>query len=734
MPDFSTPVGSNQPYIPVIKRDQSARMVGTIKVAESHAALQALVDRERQNVGLGLPVWGRWERLQVLTELPGIERRWTLGTGNNAAAESHARMVVIGIRTFLLDNDSNIVRSTEGAPGTEIGLNGDLALDIALGVVYRKAAGNWSVEATLGGGGGSGSGMTPIPFSSTVPLDGNKVMARTQISAAVALTLGAKVAGGSCRIPFLSNGANVPTITGAAEWANSFGFDNSATGLLNVLDMWTDDGTNAYYSWSQPVTQTGGSDTTPPTLTSASVANSAPSVVALAFSETMDTSSTPAAGAFTVSGHTISSLAWVGGVLNLVVTPAFANGEAPRTLAYTLPGTNPLRDLAGNPLASLSNRAITNNVQPVDTTAPVLGTPTISGATVTLPYNESLNTTAPAASAFSVSIAGAAQTPTGVAVTGQNIVLTLATAATAGQSVTATYTVPGTNPIRDTAGNSAAAFTAVAVTNNTGSDDFADWQARMATVGGSASQVELDAVQTFINTAKNGATPFWDCILRANAFVNNAAASLVPFKIQGGSTNDTSPASTSVNAGGRGQSTGTGYVNTQTPPPFPLGGLSVYLRDLQSFSPAATNVIIGARDSTSTQCYRIAANLDASGSAVGYIQGAYGGAGSEQVAANTGAAMNVGHWHVQRTSATSSKLRRNGALIGPENTANITAAELTQPLYVHANNGGGTAGAFTKNPTSIGFYAILAGAMTDAQVTAYNTAVVAMMTAMGRNL
>lgn len=583
---------------------------------------------------------------------------------------------------------------------------------------------------------GIGGSVSQVSYSTVIPLDGDKVMPRTQISGAVALTIGTLMAGGSCRIPFLGNGTNVPTIAGASEWATSFGYDNSQSGLLNVLDVWSDDGTYAYFAWSQPVTNSGA-DTTPPTITGNAVANATPTVVTVTFSEAMNTSAAPVASAFTVSGHTVSSVAFASSTtLSVTVTPAFVNGEAARTLAYTQPGTNNLRDVAGNLLATVSGVAITNNVQPADTTPPTLSSAAVNGASLVMTYNEALNTTAPATSAYSVvGAGGTTQAPSAVNISGSNVVLTLGTPAVSGNTVTISYTVPGTNPVRDMAGNSAAALSGQAVTNSTGADDYADWLTRLSAAGGDASTTEKDAVQAFINTAKTGATPFWDCITRANVFVNNANGSLVPFKIQSGSTNDTSPGATDVNAGGRGNTTGTGYVNTQTPPPAAAGGLSVYLRDTQSFAPAAANALIGARDTGNTQVFRIVANIKADGTAqAGYLSGAWGGASNAQMESNTGAAMRVGHWHVQRNSSASLKLRRNGSLVGTEFVTATTAVPVSENIYVFAQNGGGTAGAFTKAPTSIGYYAILSGAMTDAQAAAYNTAVVAMMTAMSRNL
>lgn len=104
-------------------------------------------------------------------------------------------------------------------------------------------------------------------------------------------------------------------------------------------------------------------DSTPPVLSSAAVSNGAPTVVVLTFNEAMNTSFTPAASAITVSGHTVSSLAFSDAThLNVTVSSAFVGGEAARTVAYTQPGTNNLRDAAGNLLVNFTGTAITNNV------------------------------------------------------------------------------------------------------------------------------------------------------------------------------------------------------------------------------------------------------------------------------------------------------------------------------------------------------------------------------------
>lgn len=134
----------------------------------------------------------------------------------------------------------------------------------------------------------------------------------------------------------------------------------------------------------------GGTDTTAPTVTAATVTSATPGVVVLTSSEPLDANSVPAASAFTVSGHTVQSVAIQGSAINLTVTPAFANGEAPRTVAYVQPASGAIRDLAAtaNLLASFSGLAVSNNVAaPVSTVTGVTINPTAAtvagGATQT---------------------------------------------------------------------------------------------------------------------------------------------------------------------------------------------------------------------------------------------------------------------------------------------------------------------------------------------------------------
>ncbi|PZP90668.1 MAG: hypothetical protein DI587_38025 [Variovorax paradoxus] len=256
MPKFSTPAGTTQRYIPGVDRASPDSIPGTKKIYADRAAfLQGIAD-ERACIAMGLPVWYDGIDVQVLSEPPAVKRLWTLATGagspaNNAAA-SHGRTVVIAFKKFTLASDDNRVHASTGAPDSGLGDNGDLCLDDAAGVVYRKATGAWSAEASFG----AGSGLpTQISASTVIPLTGNAIMAKQTISGPTTFTLGAMAPGGSCVVQTVSNGVNAPVWPGT-EWETTYGYDNSQAGLLNTASYFTFDGLTAYYIQGKPTGQT----------------------------------------------------------------------------------------------------------------------------------------------------------------------------------------------------------------------------------------------------------------------------------------------------------------------------------------------------------------------------------------------------------------------------------------------------------------------------------------------
>ena len=110
-----------------------------------------------------------------------------------------------------------------------------------------------------------------------------------------------------------------------------------------------------------------------------------------------------------------------------------------------------------------SNQA---SATPMDTTAPMLMSATTTALALALIYDEDLDADSePGPSAFTVTVDGASRTVNGVAVGDTKVLLTLAPAVRAGETVTVSYTVPANNPLRDEASNPAASFGDHPVTN-----------------------------------------------------------------------------------------------------------------------------------------------------------------------------------------------------------------------------------------------------------------------------
>jgi len=135
-----------------------------------------------------------------------------------------------------------------------------------------------------------------------------------------------------------------------------------------------------------------------------------------------------------------------------------------------------IRTTSTNSVIFNTSEAATNRPQlvvttanpPSDTTPPVLtGQPTVNGTSLVLTYNEPLDGTSdPAGGDFAVTVNGGARTVNAANASGSIVTLTLDSPVVSTDNVTVAYT-PGSNPIQDVAGNDAAGFAAVAVSNTT---------------------------------------------------------------------------------------------------------------------------------------------------------------------------------------------------------------------------------------------------------------------------
>ena len=209
-----------------------------------------------------------------------------------------------------------------------------------------------------------------------------------------------------------------------------------------------------------------------PTLSRAAASSDLTKVV-LTFSEALTETPLPATGDFALTvdsgtAPTIDSVAIDGRDVTLSLSAAVDTSNT-YTIDYTA-GTNPIKDLPGNAAEDISGQSVST----VDTTAPTLTRANISALLATrvqLTFDESLDSTSiSGTSAFTVKVEGNSRTPTSV--TGGfsdsriNLNLAATDAIRPGETVTVSYTKPGSNPLKDAANNEVDSFTDQPVTNN----------------------------------------------------------------------------------------------------------------------------------------------------------------------------------------------------------------------------------------------------------------------------
>ena len=247
-----------------------------------------------------------------------------------------------------------------------------------------------------------------------------------------------------------------------------------------------DDAHNDAEAFTDEPVRNDTDDTSPPILSQATVAGT---TLKLVYDEDLDPDSVPASTAFTVEVTPEGESKETRTLAD--TTPVAIDGETVRlTLATAVVGTDevvisytkptgssamPLQDEAENAVANLSAEDVENASD--DTTAPAYVDSVVNGDTLTLNFNEDLDTgSVPDADAFTVTVTPAGGTAATraladtdpVTVSGSTVVLILASAVIDTDTVTVAYAVPtgsGAMPIRDPAENNAAAVPTDTATN-----------------------------------------------------------------------------------------------------------------------------------------------------------------------------------------------------------------------------------------------------------------------------
>ena len=265
-------------------------------------------------------------------------------------------------------------------------------------------------------------------------------------------------------------------------------------------------------------------------LPAADAASAAGPTVTVTWSEALDPASLPTgAGGFRVrignaNGPAVSAVAVSGATTTLSLASAIADGTANVKLEYMPPRSGAkIRDAAGNDAAAIPRDDALAVTVPPDQRAPeVSGTPTVDGTTLTVTFDEALDTASiPAApGGFTVTVTRGGSAEPGYTVSGLSLssngtvlTLTLSLAVRGGDTVTLAYATPST-PLQDraTTPNEVADFTgadAKAVDNRTpsvkGAPIFAG--AAEAYAIGDRIAVEVEFTQAVSVTTTSSARP-----------------------------------------------------------------------------------------------------------------------------------------------------------------------------------------------------------------------------------
>ncbi|AZN38539.1 Ig-like domain-containing protein [Paenibacillus albus] len=277
----------------------------------------------------------------------------------------------------------------------------------------------------------SSVGATPVPanYYVTVNGSGRAVTAVSVSGRVVSLTLQGTVSYTQAVLVSYSQGATpVKDLTGTL--AASF----SGLSVTNVID------------------------TTAPKQLSGSISGN---MITLNLSEELSSVSTYSYTQFSVkingSSRSVTQVYGSGRALFITYSGTAATSSQVVTLAYSS-GSYPIRDLSNNALVSFSNFPIQNGV---DTTSPVLQSVTSTSSTITLNYNEDLDSSyIPPVSSYYVTVNSVMRSASYIRISGSQVIITLTSAASANDSVMVSY-MGGSPWLRDLSGNVAAVFSSM---------------------------------------------------------------------------------------------------------------------------------------------------------------------------------------------------------------------------------------------------------------------------------
>ena len=195
----------------------------------------------------------------------------------------------------------------------------------------------------------------------------------------------------------------------------------------------------------------------------------------ITFDANIDTSKTPLAAAFSVSGYTVSAPTVQTSSVALTLSPNVKEGAAV-AVSYDAAqaGANPLQGATGGAVASFSSLNVTNTTD----TAPAYVSGSVNGAAVRLIFDQTLDTESvpPVASqglsllsAFRVTVNEIRVGYSAISASGSNVLITLLAAVVPADVVKIQYQLQTNSPLQDTSSpaNRAASFDPETLTNVT---------------------------------------------------------------------------------------------------------------------------------------------------------------------------------------------------------------------------------------------------------------------------
>jgi len=196
------------------------------------------------------------------------------------------------------------------------------------------------------------------------------------------------------------------------------------------------------------------------------VENATPNIIEMNYNQLL-ANVIPDVSAFDVrinsNSRTIGKLEISGTRILLSMSSAMISSGDVVTVSYIQPATNPVQTTSGLPASTVTDKPVTNNVYPL---AYVIENATPS--LLEIIFNLSLADRVPPASAFEVRVNSVIRGVTNVAVSGNEVILTLASPVAYGNVVTVAYTKPSYDAIKTVTGLEYPSFPARTVTNHVG--------------------------------------------------------------------------------------------------------------------------------------------------------------------------------------------------------------------------------------------------------------------------